>query len=105
MRLPVFALLVLLAVPLSAAAGTVTGRVVFRGQIPILPPISVPKDRHACGSEVPEQRTKKSVKVEIPRRSSATISSAFLSEASLAQLFASSSGSMGQFLCKVVRSG
>ena len=54
MGLAVVALLALLAVPLSAAAGSITGRVVFRGEIPILPPISVPKDHHACGAEVPE---------------------------------------------------
>src|SRR5580704_17755766 len=44
-----------------------------------------------CGSEVPEQMTKKSVKDEIPRRSRTTISSAFLSSASLTQRRANSS--------------
>ena len=47
-----------------------------------------------CGSEVPEQITKKSVKVEISLRSSTTISSAFLSSASLTQSWASSLASM-----------
>jgi hypothetical protein len=41
-----------------------------------------------CGSEVPEQITKKSVKLEIPCRSRTTISSAFLSAARLAQALA-----------------
>jgi hypothetical protein len=34
-----------------------------------------------CGSDVPEQMTKKSVKPEMPRRSMATIFSAFFSAA------------------------
>jgi len=42
----------------------------------------------SCGSEVAEQITKKSVKVEISRRSKTTISSAFLFEASSAQILA-----------------
>jgi hypothetical protein len=58
-----------------------------------------------CGSEVAEQMTKKSVNVDIPRRSRTTISSAFLLEASSAQAFAKFSaiislapdkGSLGQ---------
>src|SRR5580704_14638360 len=44
-----------------------------------------------CGSEVPEQITKKSVKDEIPRRSRTTMSSAFLSSASLTHTRANSS--------------
>jgi hypothetical protein len=41
---------------------------------------------------VPEQITKKSVNVEMPRKSSTTMSSAFLFEASSAQVFARFSG-------------
>jgi len=44
------------------------------------------------GSDVPEQITKKSVKLEIPRKSNTTMSSAFLLEASSAQVFARFSG-------------
>ncbi len=47
-----------------------------------------------CGSEVPEQITKKSVKVEIPRKSRTMISSAFLFEASSPQSLASISESI-----------
>src|SRR6266571_182750 len=54
-----------------------------------------------CGSEVPEQMTKKFVKLEIPRRSRITISSAFLFEASSAQAFARSSGMIGGLLVKL----
>src|SRR5450432_2855807 len=42
-----------------------------------------------CGSDVPEQITKKSVKVEMPRKSKARMSSAFLSKASWEQTRAS----------------
>lgn len=41
-----------------------------------------------CGSEVPEQMTKKSVKVEMPWRSRMTMSSAFLLAANSAQVLA-----------------
>jgi hypothetical protein len=41
-----------------------------------------------CGSDVPEQITKKSVKLEMPWRSRTTISSAFLSAARWAQALA-----------------
>src|SRR6267378_8272590 len=47
-----------------------------------------------CGSDVPEQITKKSVKLEIPRRSRTMMSSAFLLEASSAQTRASGSESI-----------
>src|SRR5215467_12563581 len=46
----------------------------------------------SCGSDVPEQITKKSVNVEMSRKSSTTMSSAFLFEASSAQVFARFSG-------------
>ena len=42
----------------------------------------------SCGSDAAEQITKKSVKVEIDRKSKTTISSAFLFEASSAQVLA-----------------
>ena len=42
----------------------------------------------SCGSDVAEQITKKSVKLEMPARSRMTISSAFLFEASSAQVVA-----------------
>ena len=42
----------------------------------------------SCGSDVAEQITKKSVNVEIERRSRMTISSAFLFEASSAHVLA-----------------
>jgi hypothetical protein len=45
-----------------------------------------------CGLDVAEQITKKSVNVEMARRSRTTISSAFLFEASSAQIFARFSG-------------
>ncbi len=41
------------ALPASAAGGTVTGSVVFRGEPPILQPIEVAKDREVCGPTVP----------------------------------------------------
>ena len=46
----------------------------------------------SCGSDVAEQITKKSVNVEIARKSRTTMSSAFLFEASSAQVFARFSG-------------
>ena len=52
-----------------------------------------------------EQITKKSVKVEISRRSSTTISSAFLSEARVAAVFANSSGVIGSLLDIDIRGG
>ncbi len=58
-----------------------------------------------CGSEVAEQITKKSVNVEIARRSRTAISSAFLLEASSAQLFAKSSGVISAAPGKVFRDG
>src|SRR3954466_10092713 len=45
-----------------------------------------------CGSEVAEQITKKSVNVEISRRSRITISSAFLFDANSPQVIANFSG-------------
>jgi hypothetical protein len=46
----------------------------------------------SCGSDVAEQITKKSVNVEIVRRSRTTMSSAFLFAASSAQVLAKFSG-------------
>ncbi len=46
----------------------------------------------SCGSDVAEQITKKSVNVEIARKSRTTMSSAFLFEASSAQVLAKLSG-------------
>jgi len=37
------------------AAGTITGRVVFRGELPVLPPIAVTKDREVCGGGMPSE--------------------------------------------------
>ncbi|MFQ5962643.1 MAG: hypothetical protein ACE5MG_14735 [Candidatus Methylomirabilales bacterium] len=48
-------LLLVLASSLSAAAGTITGRVVFRGEIPALAPIRVTKDQQVCGAQVPSE--------------------------------------------------
>lgn len=49
-----FFLLLLLLGPIGpAAAGTITGRVVFRGELPVLSPISVTKDREVCGESMP----------------------------------------------------
>jgi len=58
-----------------------------------------------CGSEAAEQITKKSVNVEIARRSKTTISSAFLFEASSAQVLARSSGIISIAPGKVFRDG
>src|SRR5258708_7959072 len=55
-----------------------------------------------CGSEVPEQMMKKSVKVEIVRRSMATMSSAFLSATMEAQRRARASDLMAWVLVEVV---
>ena len=57
--------------------------VIFFRRVSISPAIAL-----RCGSDVPEQMTKKSVKVEISCRSRTTISSAFLFEANSAQVFA-----------------
>jgi hypothetical protein len=38
-----------------AEAGNVTGRVVFRGEIPVLPAIEVAKDHDTCGERVPSE--------------------------------------------------
>jgi hypothetical protein len=46
----------------------------------------------SCGSDVAEQSTKKSVNVEIARKSRTTMSSAFLFEARSAQVLAKFSG-------------
>jgi plastocyanin len=46
-------LLAVVAVPGRAAGGAITGRVVFRGEPPILAPIEVAKDREVCGTAVP----------------------------------------------------
>jgi plastocyanin len=48
-------LLLVVASPLTAVSGTITGRVVFRGEIPNLPPIAVSKDHHVCGEQVPQE--------------------------------------------------
>jgi len=53
MRRALLLLLAVVALPISAAGGTVSGRVVFRGEPPILPPIEVAKDREVCGTAVP----------------------------------------------------
>jgi plastocyanin len=37
----------------AAVAGAVTGRVVFRGELPVFPPISVAKDQLVCGDTIP----------------------------------------------------
>jgi hypothetical protein len=57
----------------------------------------------SCGSDVAEQITKKSVNVEILRRSRTTMSSAFLFEASSAQVLAKSSGVISVAPGKVFR--
>ena len=57
------------------------------------------------GSDVAEQITKKSVNVEIARKSKTTISSAFLLEASSAQVLARSSGFISDAPGKVFRDG
>jgi plastocyanin len=52
-RVPLVLLAALALAPASAAGGTLTGRVVFRGEPPMLPPIEVAKDREVCGPTVP----------------------------------------------------
>ena len=59
----------------------------------------------SCGSDVAEQSTKKSVNVEIARRSRTTMSSAFLFEASSAQVLAKFSGVISVAPGKVFRGG
>jgi hypothetical protein len=54
---------------------------------------------------VPEQITKKSVNVEMPRKSSTTMSSAFLFEASSAQVVAKFSGVISIAPGRVSRDG
>jgi plastocyanin len=41
--------------PPGADAGTVSGRVVFRGQPPVLGPVRITKDREVCGETVPAE--------------------------------------------------
>jgi len=53
--LKTFAVALLLAAPGPAAAGAITGRVVFRGEPPSLPPLDVVMDRGACGDHVPSE--------------------------------------------------
>jgi hypothetical protein len=52
-RVPLLLLVALALAPASAAGGTLTGRVVFHGEPPMLPPIEVAKDREVCGPMVP----------------------------------------------------
>ena len=73
-----------LATEPSDASGEMFVSSLIPSRIPLLIPFR-------CGSEVPEQITKKSVKDEIPRRSRTTMSSAFLSSANLTQRRANSS--------------
>jgi plastocyanin len=42
-------------VPVVAEAGSVAGRVVFRGEPPILPPTEIAKDRETCGETIPSE--------------------------------------------------
>src|SRR5262245_480594 len=53
--LRVLAAALLLAAPGPAAGGAITGRVVFRGEPPSLPPLDVAMDRGACGDRVPSE--------------------------------------------------
>jgi len=57
----------------------------------------------SCGSDVAEQITKKSVNVEIDRKSKTTISSAFLFEANSAQVLAKFFGVISAAPGKVFR--
>jgi plastocyanin len=43
------------AFPASATGGTLTGRVVFHGEPPVLQPVEVAKDREVCGPTIPAQ--------------------------------------------------
>lgn len=56
MRPVLLALLLAVAPVLPATGGTITGRVVFRGEIPKLAPIHVVKDQAVCGDEIPTER-------------------------------------------------
>jgi plastocyanin len=55
MRRAVLSLLLVLAYTASASAGTITGRVRFEGEIPVLSPIPVVKDKEVCGEQVPAE--------------------------------------------------
>ncbi len=48
-----FSFLLLLGQTGTAAGGTITGRVVFRGELPVLPQIQARKDRGVCGETTP----------------------------------------------------
>src|ERR1700684_4451944 len=78
----------------SDASGEMFVSSLIPSRIPLLIPFR-------CGSEVPEQMTKKSVKDEIPRRSRTTMSSAFLSSANLTQRRANSSAPIHLSLVKL----
>ena len=71
-----------------------------RKRVSISPAIAL-----SCGSEVPEQITKKSVKLEMPAKSRTTMSSAFLFEASSAQIVANCFAVMSLTPGKVFRGG
>ena len=45
----------LLLVPCLASAGSVSGQVVFRGEVPVPAPIAALKDRGVCGERVPAE--------------------------------------------------
>ena len=49
----VFLAVLLLGTAEAARAGTISGRVVFRGVLPVPAPIAVAKDREVCGDSVP----------------------------------------------------
>ena len=55
--LPVFIglFLLLLGPTGAAAAGTITGRVVFQGELSVSPKIQVTKDREVCGEAIPSE--------------------------------------------------
>ena len=48
-----FSFLLLLGQTGTAAGGTITGRVVFRGELPVLPQVQARKDRGVCGETTP----------------------------------------------------
>src|ERR1700720_4411440 len=75
-----------------------SGEICACSRIPSLIPLLIPL---RCGSEVPEQITKKSVKDEMPRRSRTTMSSAFLSSANRTQRRANSSAPIRLSLVKL----
>lgn len=54
-RLGALLLLAGVLVPAIAGAASVTGRVVFRGEVPALPAIPVAQDHAACGEAVPTE--------------------------------------------------